>query len=81
MGTWEFKVITQGFDESDEQLTAAMNSLGNERWECFASTANDGSLKMFYRRKVKSDFDNIPTRDLMRIVMALAGGGLFQSGE
>lgn len=76
MGAWEYRVSRVPGDTN--RIADEMNQLGAERWECFSVTTGDeGTQLLYFRRRMKSDFDNIPTRDLVRIMMTLAGSGIL----
>lgn len=79
IGAWEYQVQTATGDAMAIQVM--MNEAGRDRWECFSATDSADGQMLYYRRRMKSDFDNIPTRDLMRILMTVAGAGIFSGGD
>lgn len=79
VGAWEYQVQLGTGDAS--AIQAMLNQSGRERWECFSVTDTADGQMLYYRRRMKSDFDNIPTRDLMRILMTVAGAGILNGGE
>ena len=75
IGAWEYQTLQCAGEP--EELNKILNQHGSQRWECFAVTTNQDVQLLYLRRKVKSDFDNIPTGDLVRNIMTMAGAGMF----
>ncbi|KAF0094333.1 MAG: hypothetical protein E1N59_2049 [Puniceicoccaceae bacterium 5H] len=69
-GDWEYRVVDVPAAE-EAQLEPRLNALGAERWQCFEVQATDAGWKLFLKRPVPTDLDQIPTEELMRILPLL----------
>ena len=65
MGTWEYEVVSV-FDAKDEK--EKLNEMGGERWECFNVVSKEGETRFFFKRPVKSQFEHIPVKELIRLL-------------
>jgi hypothetical protein len=66
IGDWEYRLIVA--DPVEIELERTMNKLGVERWECFAVVPEGSSLRLFFKRPVKSYLKHIPISDLWKLV-------------
>jgi len=81
IGSWEYQVIEIG-PLTPQEKTEQLNQLGVQRWECMATgSLQDNRSQFVFKRKVKSQFDNIPTKDLARFILMIGGGGLLSGGD
>jgi len=70
MNTWEYKVVAVGTDKP-EKLEETLNEAGSQRWDCFHVSEVGGDTKFFLKRKKKSYLQNIPLKDMLKLVPLL----------
>jgi len=51
--TWEYLVKTYYLTGKNQQMSAAFNKLGADRWELVNCTVEDAQLTCFFKRSVK----------------------------
>lgn len=68
IGDWEYQVKEIPF-ESNEELTAALNELGNERWEVFWIERTDDGFLVLLKKPSVSYLSKIPLSQIGRFVI------------
>ena len=70
IGTWEYKVLK--VDENPAANEAALNNLGQNRWECFAvMPRRNGTLTYHFKRPHRSYLQQLPAKELLRLAPML----------
>ncbi len=72
IGDWEYKVETLPLD-STEEFEAALNELGNERWEVIWMEKNTVGYTVFLKKPAISYLNKIPLSSLGRFVIDDSG--------
>ena len=67
IGDWEYRLLVVS-SLSNDKLEAKLNELGADRWECFAVLHDDGTIRLFLKRPVKSYLKLVPITDLWKLV-------------
>ena len=67
IGDWEYRLLVVS-SLSNDKLEAKLNELGTDRWECFAVLHDDGTIRLFLKRPVKSYLRHVPITDLWKLV-------------
>ena len=67
MASWEYKVVRLG-ETSDDTLEEQLNSLGEERWECFEVVVDKRGTALFLKRPAKSYLRAVPISDLLKLL-------------
>lgn len=67
LGDWEYRIVE--IDErEDAAIEAALNALGNERWEVYWVTDGNGSAKFYLKRPSLSYLSRVPLSTLFRLL-------------
>lgn len=72
IGDWEYKVETLPLD-SAEEFEAALNELGNDRWEVIWMEKNTVGYTVFLKKPAVSYLNKIPLSSLGRFVIDDSG--------
>ena len=72
IGDWEYKIETLPLD-SAEEFEAALNELGNDRWEVFWMEKNAVGYTVFLKKPAVSYLSKIPLSSLGRFVIDDSG--------
>lgn len=72
IGDWEYKVETLPLDSTNE-FEAALNELGNERWEVIWMEKNTVGYTVFLKKPAVSYLNKIPLSSLGRFVIDDSG--------
>ena len=66
LGDWEYRIVE--IDErADSAIEAALNALGNERWEVYWVQDGNGGAKFYLKRPSLSYLSRVPLSTLLRI--------------
>ena len=66
LGDWEYRIVE--IDERDDAETeAALNALGDERWEVYWVLDGNGSARFYLKRPSLSYLSRVPLSTLLRI--------------
>lgn len=73
-GAWEYRVEKL---VSGPEVTAKLNELGRERWECIQVVHSQagGMVTFYFKRPAKSYLNNLPMKDLMHLLPLMGSGG------
>lgn len=72
IGTWQYKVVGNSIADVEDTL----NTLGAERWECFAvQNRNASNVRLYLKRRHRSYLQQLPAKDLLRLAPILKGTG------
>jgi hypothetical protein len=67
--TWEYKIIPVALADGDPgALSAKLNELGAERWECFSVVPADDGITLFLKRHPKSYLPNLPLTETLKLL-------------
>lgn len=67
LGDWEYRIVE--IDERDDaDIEAALNALGNERWEVYWVADRDGRPKFYLKRPTLSYLSRVPLSTLFRML-------------
>lgn len=67
LGDWEYRIVE--IDErEDAAIEAALNALGDERWEVYWVLDGNGSAKFYLKRPSLSYLSRVPLSSLLRIL-------------
>jgi len=67
LGDWEYRIVE--IDERDDaDVEAALNALGNERWEVYWVADGNGSARFYLKRPSLSYLSRVPLSTLLRIL-------------
>jgi hypothetical protein len=67
LGDWEYRIVE--VDERDDAaVEAALNALGDERWEVYWVQDGNGGAKFYLKRPALSYLSRVPLSTLLRII-------------
>jgi len=67
IGDWEYKVLSIP-DLEDASVEAKLNELGRERWECVWVSEREETVRLFFKRPVRSYLSRMQVEQLLHLV-------------
>jgi len=68
IGAWEYKIV-RFEDLSDEALEEELNSLGDDRWECYWVEETAEGPRFYFRKTKRSYLRHVPVGDLLKFLV------------
>ena len=78
VNNWEYHVVVTN-SANNEAITARLNELGAQRWECLGMSSHRDELVFVFKRRVKSYLRHIPVRELLYL-LSVGGEGDGSAG-